>query len=123
MSKQKEIKRAYSVTDGDELYVAVVAKNATEAKTVAFHYFGTNMFDVEWVDLVVTWKKGVNVDDLPYGFVEAFVGLKLGLYGSLEGEDCPRCTRNDTILYYDESMGGFYCNICQDESEEEDCDN
>lgn len=117
---KKEPKRAYQVFDAtdDQYCVPVVARNAREAKKMAF---GSDIFtDTEFTDLRVTWLKKGNVEGLDYGRYDADGNaidlLKRGLFDYVIGVDCPRCGCEGNVHYepgYMDDGEGFYCNNCE----------
>ena len=100
----------------------VIAETPTEAKTFAHGYFEG---DVEWIDLRCRLMKiKVEVSDRPKGVIrDVRQGLKDGVFGYVENEDCPRCKSSNTTLFYD---GEFFCSSCDDgphtKSRNKDCE-
>ena len=108
-------KRCYFVTDHpDECGLAIVAKNIKEAKSM-FMY--SDVYDGEYIEIRCKWMKKIIVDDLPYGQIDVFEGLKRGVYSYVNnyGDNCPSCSEMTEEVRYDDDKQKFYCDACEDD--------
>jgi hypothetical protein len=104
------MKRAYFVCEKDaDFGIAVIANSAKEAKKIGMRH--DCCMDADFIDIRVTWKKNVDASKLPIGCIEGIEGLELGIYGYMEGEECPRCGHDGFITNVN---GEVMCGDCED---------
>lgn len=102
--------RAYFVTaEGNDFGIGIIAETAKEAKNLAF---GSDvLYENEFIDLRVKWKRNVNAGGLPKGEVNLYEGLKRGIYDFGIG-DCPTCEKDAESITFED--GVFSCESCRD---------
>jgi len=108
MTDRKRGYFVFNVVDEYEGGIAVVARNAREAKKLAFNH----AFDIvgdDWLDLRCRWIRDANVEDLPFGIVEPETGLRAGLYIAIEEGRCELCDKEKAVTYYNEKVVCYDC--------------
>jgi len=99
--------RAYSLRaccgDGHVVYVADTAR---EAKVLGFG--NDNLYEYDWIDIRVNWRRDVDVTGLPKGEIDLMEGLKRGAYSYIFGIPCPMCGK-DT---WDNHIFIGHCDYC-----------
>ena len=89
--------------------IGVIADSAKEAKKIAWDSGREYLEDSLYIDVTAKWIKGANVSGLKKGICSLTLdGLKRGIYGYIENEDCPNCGAKGGTVYYDED-DGFWC--------------
>jgi len=104
----KNKKKLYRVSekDADGEYLLIVANNSKQAKKI-----GDGELSCDWIDLKVSWIRGVNVDKYQTGvFTDTITALKKGWYQWI-GETCPVC-KQDTHIEYEIETNMFVCTFC-----------
>ena len=100
------MKRGYFIYEKDELGFGVVAKNVIDAKQLAHDNLGC-----DWIDIRVKLVKDINVEEMEYGIVKLYEGLKKGFYSYIDNGKCEICGNEGEIQYNDEK---FVCGECYD---------
>lgn len=106
-------KAYYGLAHEDADYgIAIVAESPTEAKQFLFNEYD-GYGDWNWIDMRVTRRKDVNVDDLEIGIVKDLrVGLLRGFFSQIQEYECDFCGKVSCV----EALGDkVLCGECYDE--------
>jgi hypothetical protein len=105
----------------------IVAENIKIAKKLFFDAMRENYGPDEfiWIDMEVKldkdWKR-VDYTKIPTGVLDDQENynylLSIGIMDSIYEGECPRCNADETTIYY-ENDRGFYCNECEEISDED----
>jgi len=119
--------KLYSGTFEDlEGSYSIVATSSKEAKQDFYNFIKDIGWDeITWTDIKIKlykdWKEldytklgvGVLEDQKYYNYL-----LSMEAFNSLYESTCPRCEYEETTIYHEKERG-FYCNECEDISDEE----
>lgn len=116
------MKRAYFVSDSDgEQGIAVIATSVKEAKKIAWG--NDALCNEEFIDVTAKWVKGVNCEKFRVGVMEDYVeALRLGIYGHVEDEECPKCEKEGTLtrVEFKNKETEVMCYDCEEKNENKD---
>ena len=110
-------KKCYFVQRVDDILgYAVVVKDSKEAKKLALSIID----DADFIDIRVNWKRNVDVQSYPLGYVFEGVerlieGLRIGAYSFLDEIPCPKCGIESYLETYN---GEVLCEMCIDKKME-----
>ena len=96
--------------------IAVIAESHNEAKKIGWNWWGSEYGnDAEFIDQRCSLIKKANVEGLHKGaFDDLKEGLRRGLYGYAEYEDCEKCGQESRVSLVN---GKILCSDCEWEEE------